>query len=61
MRIVAALGVNALLRRGEPLTVEAQRHNVAEAAAAVAALAAEHRSAATCRARASPPSSPRCA
>jgi carbamate kinase len=42
MRIVAALGGNALLRRGEPLTVEAQRHNIAEAATAVAVLAAEH-------------------
>ena len=30
MRVVAALGGNALLRRGEPLTAENQRANVAE-------------------------------
>ena len=28
MRIVVALGGNALLRRGEPMTAEAQRANV---------------------------------
>ena len=38
MRIVIALGGNALLRRGEPMTVEAQRANVRFAAAALAAL-----------------------
>jgi carbamate kinase len=42
MRLVAALGGNALLRRGEPLTADAQRRNVAVAADAVAALAREH-------------------
>ena len=29
MRIVVALGGNALQRRGEPMTIEGQRHNVA--------------------------------
>ena len=38
MRIVVAIGGNALLRRGEPMTVEAQRANVRFAAAALAAL-----------------------
>ena len=28
MRIVIALGGNALLRRGEPMTTEAQRRNI---------------------------------
>ncbi len=42
MRVVAALGGNALLRRGEPLTAENQRQNVARACAALAPLAAEH-------------------
>ena len=42
MRVVAALGGNALLRRGEPLTAENQRHNVQTAAAALAPLANEH-------------------
>ena len=36
MLVVAALGGNALLRRGEPLTAKAQRENVATAAAALA-------------------------
>lgn len=36
MLVVAALGGNALLRRGEPLTAEAQRTNVAGAADALA-------------------------
>ena len=36
MRIVIALGGNALLRRGEPLTEENQRHNIAVAAASLA-------------------------
>lgn len=35
MLVVAALGGNALLRRGEPLTARAQRANVATAAAAL--------------------------
>jgi carbamate kinase len=34
--VVAALGGNALLRRGEPLTAKAQRENVATAAASLA-------------------------
>jgi carbamate kinase len=38
-RIVAALGGNALLRRGEPLEAELQRANVKKAAAALAAVA----------------------
>lgn len=42
MRVVAALGGNALLRRGEPLDAATQRHNVATATAALAAIAAEH-------------------
>ena len=36
MRILVALGGNALLRRGEPMTAEAQRANTAVAAAALA-------------------------
>jgi len=36
MRIVVALGGNALLRRGEPMTAEAQRANVKTAAKALA-------------------------
>lgn len=36
MRIVVALGGNALLRRGEPMTAEAQRANVKTAAVAIA-------------------------
>ena len=35
MRVVVALGGNALLRRGEPLTAENQRQNVARACAAL--------------------------
>ena len=42
MRIVVALGGNALLRRGEPLTAEAQRANVQIAAAALAPIAEKH-------------------
>ncbi len=42
MRIVIALGGNALLRRGEPLTAENQRHNVSAAATALAPIANEH-------------------
>src|SRR3974390_1652273 len=42
MRIVVALGGNALLRRGEPMTAENQRDNVARACAALAPLAREH-------------------
>jgi carbamate kinase len=43
MLIVVALGGNALLRRGEPLDVRAQRHNVSTAVDAIAQLAARHR------------------
>jgi carbamate kinase len=42
MRIVIALGGNALLRRSDPMTTEVQRRNVAIAARAIAPLAAEH-------------------
>jgi carbamate kinase len=42
MRIVIALGGNALLRRSDPMTTEVQRRNVAIAAQAIAPLAAEH-------------------
>lgn len=42
MRIVVALGGNALLRRGEPLTADNQRKNVRIAAEALAPLAREH-------------------
>ena len=42
MRIVIALGGNALLRRGEPMTTEAQRRNIRIAAEAIAPLAAGH-------------------
>lgn len=38
MRIVAALGGNALLKRGEPLSAAAQQVNIAHAAAQLAAL-----------------------
>jgi carbamate kinase len=41
MLIVAALGGNALLRRGEPMTAENQRRNVKRAATALAALIGE--------------------
>ncbi|HEX6149823.1 carbamate kinase [Nocardioides sp.] len=42
MRVVVALGGNALLQRGEPMTTEVQRTNVRKAAPALAAIAAEH-------------------
>jgi carbamate kinase len=42
MRTVVALGGNALLRRGEPLTAENQRHNVRTAAEAMLPVANEH-------------------
>jgi carbamate kinase len=38
MLVIAALGGNALLKRGEPLTAEAQRENVRVAAQSLAAL-----------------------
>src|SRR3954452_12892174 len=42
MRVVAALGGNALLRRGQPLTAENQRANARVACKALAAVALEH-------------------
>ncbi len=42
MRIVVALGGNALLKRGQPMTYEAQRTNVRIAAVALADLAKDH-------------------
>src|SRR3954466_5281610 len=42
MRVVVALGGNALLKRGEPMTAENQRFNVRSAAPALAAVAKEH-------------------
>ena len=41
-RIVVALGGNALLRRGEPMTVVNQRRSIAEACSALAPVALEH-------------------
>ena len=42
MRVVVALGGNALLKRGEPMTAENQRSNVRTAAPSLAAVAQEH-------------------
>jgi carbamate kinase len=42
VRVVIALGGNALAKRGEPLDVATQRHNVRAAATAVAELARAH-------------------
>jgi carbamate kinase len=42
VRILVALGGNALLKRGEPMTADAQRANVRTAAAALAPLAQHH-------------------
>lgn len=42
VRVVVALGGNALLRRGDPPDAEHQRRNVAAAAAALAQIAREH-------------------
>jgi len=42
VRVVVALGGNALLRRGEPLTAENQRANARAACQALAPLALEH-------------------
>jgi carbamate kinase len=42
MLVVTALGGNALLRRGQPMTAENQRQNVRIAAKALAPVAAEH-------------------
>ena len=43
MKVVIALGGNALLKRGEPMTADVQRSNVRAAAPALAAVAREHR------------------
>ncbi|WP_085584730.1 carbamate kinase [Thalassospira mesophila] len=42
MRLVIALGGNALLRRGQKMTVENQRENIRVAAAGIARLASDH-------------------
>lgn len=42
MRVVVALGGNALLKRGEPMTAEVQRANIRIAAEALAPVAKEH-------------------
>ena len=42
MRIVVALGGNALLKRGEPMTHDAQRTNIQVAAQALAPVAQQH-------------------
>ena len=52
MRIVVALGGNALLKRGEPMTAEHQRANVRVAAAPLAPVAARPRARGLARQRA---------
>jgi carbamate kinase len=42
MRVVVALGGNALIQRGQPMTAEVQRANVVVAAAALARVAHDH-------------------
>jgi len=42
MRVVIALGGNALLKRGEPMTAEVQRRNIRTAAMAMAPVASAH-------------------
>ena len=42
MRMIVALGGNALLRRGQPMTVESQRAAIAEACIPLARVAAKH-------------------
>ena len=42
MRVVVALGGNALLRRGEPMTADVQRGNIRVAATALAPIARQH-------------------
>ena len=48
MRVVVALGGNALLKRGEPMTAEVQRGNVRVAARALAPNASVTRKATRC-------------
>jgi carbamate kinase len=43
MLVVVALGGNALLKRGEPMTAEVQRRNIRVAAEALAPVACQHR------------------
>ena len=42
MRLVIALGGNALLRRGQPLTADNQLENIRRAAAQLARVASSH-------------------
>src|SRR5262245_31075586 len=42
MRVIVALGGNALLKRGEPMTAEVQRANIRTAAQALAPITKEH-------------------
>lgn len=42
MKIVIALGGNALLKRGEPLTLDAQKANIEKACQAIAKIAEKH-------------------
>src|SRR5512133_453580 len=42
MRVVVALGGNALLTRGEPMTADVQRSNVKRAVPALASVASKH-------------------
>jgi carbamate kinase len=42
MRVVVALGGNALIQRGQPMTADVQRENVKVAAAGLAKIAADH-------------------
>ena len=42
MRVVVALGGNALLKRGEPMTIASQRKNIEDACRALAPVALEH-------------------
>lgn len=42
MKLVIALGGNALIRRGEPMTAEVQRMNIRNAARSLSPLVAEH-------------------
>ena len=42
MRVLVAIGGNALLKRGEALSIDNQRRNMAAAAGALAAIAREH-------------------